>query len=236
MSDTKTIAELVVMARREASMYDTGAGPAGPCSDTDVAAYLNDGLKNLWDEESLSGGEWCTRSTTLSTVAGTAYVELPSDCYRPRVVRCMYDAVRSYTLKREDIARVYDVQSVQGRPYCYATVNEDFTQRLQLGPVPDAVYSVPLLYHRKCPTLVGDGTFDFVSGWYRYVTYYAAGRMLMQEGDIRAAQVRDLAADAEMQRIKALLVRPDVGDAPVRRCIDGDDGYGVGLWRRDLWP
>lgn len=95
-------------------------------------------------------------TTTLSSVASTASVSLPTDYLEVENISCSSGGVERnmefVTLERLNIK--YPEGSGDGVPVVYTLEGDT----VRLGPVPDAVYSLPLVYYARISPLATTAT------------------------------------------------------------------------------
>lgn len=117
-------------------------------------------------------------TTTINTVAGTATVNMPSD-YLSAVEMSLSDNPRK--LDQVGIQQLNDsyAGSTSGRPKVFAT----FKKRvMKLGPTPDAVYTIDLLYNKEVPALdQTTTTTNWLTEEYPGVYLYGAAYKIMLE-------------------------------------------------------
>lgn len=96
--------------------------------------------------------------TTLATVAGNAYLALPSDMLEMRrlVVQTDPAIVLKYATP-DQISADYPL-SLTGRPSVFAVIGG----QAQLAPVPDSAYSIELTYQQRIPALSNSNTTNWL--------------------------------------------------------------------------
>ena len=100
--------------------------------------------------------------TTLTTVAGTATLSLPSDMVEIRRLQIVgsYNTVLRY-VSPDQIGSDYD-QNLQARPSEFTVIGGN----LELAPIPDSAYSLELVYKQRVPALSNTNTTNWVlTGW-----------------------------------------------------------------------
>ena len=100
--------------------------------------------------------------TTLTTVAGTATLSLPSDMVEMRRLQIVgsYNTVLRY-VSPDQIGADYD-QNLQARPSEFTVIGGN----LELAPIPDSAYSLELVYKQRVPALSNTNTTNWVlTGW-----------------------------------------------------------------------
>lgn len=120
-------------------------------------------------------------TTTLYTVAGTKTVAMPTDVTE----------TRRLTITSTDPKRVLDYiapeKLVQKYPYSTTAMPEVFTViggNFELGPIPDAAYTMEYVYRQRIPSLASNSTNWLLTKWphvYLYATLCAAAPYLGQD-------------------------------------------------------
>lgn len=142
-------------------------------------------------------------SDTLTTVAGTATVDLPADFLDLRALE-MSDSPRRLERLSLDRALASYASSVSGRPVAYAFANSGV---IRLFPTPDTAYSISLYYYQTVPALSDAATSNWVlarySGAYKYGGLYHYALHTRDEkaaeiyGSLYAAILDAMARDAQ---------------------------------------
>jgi hypothetical protein len=88
-------------------------------------------------------------TTTLLTVAGTAFVDLPTDFKQVKRLNVTEDPARNLKYASPDELTTSYPYDTTAQPVLYSIVGT----QLQLSPVPDAEYSLDLLYTQRIPAL-----------------------------------------------------------------------------------
>lgn len=154
---------------------------------SDLASKIPDFIEMC---EARMSRELNTRSqegrTTLTTSIGTEYVTLPTDLRELRLVKINSDPITVLdSLSAQQLYSKYS-SSAGAKPVAYCVVGTQLIMR----PVPDAVYSVELLYSDGVEALTDENTTNTVltrhPDAYLYGTLAAAYVYLMDEQ--RAAQ------------------------------------------------
>jgi hypothetical protein len=205
----------------------------GPCSTTEWNGYINDAIRDLWDVELQSGGEWCLTFGDLTCTAGISAVALPTDFVQIESLVYVANGTQGqpYKLVRRDpaMASAWNAQ-LRGKPTEYYVYGGN---GCLLWPTPDSAYALRVLYRKKCPVLSGDSdTFDFVTGWHRYVTQKAASRAVKKEGVMDHAQLLEAAAADSLRVLSGPMRRRDVG-AGYRMRMEyggGDERFLGAFW------
>lgn len=109
-------------------------------------------------------------TTTLSTVAGTETVALPTDVINIRSV--FVDSAQQVTLKyvTPDQFRTLYPYDTSGVPNVYTVIGSN----LYLAPVPDGVYSLPITYKARVPALSVSSPTNWLLTTYPNVYLYAS--------------------------------------------------------------
>lgn len=120
-------------------------------------------------------------TTTLTTVAGTKTVVMPTDVTE----------TRRLTITSTDPKRVLDYISpeklVLKYPYSTTAMPEVFTViggNFELGPTPDSAYTLEYVYRQRIPSLAANSTNWLMTKWphvYLYATLCAAAPYLGQD-------------------------------------------------------
>jgi len=93
------------------------------------------------------------KSVTTATVAADSTVELPSDFLEVRDIVLTGNPIQPLTYESPSLFNRNSQSWVSGKPLDYTILANDF----QLAPIPDAVYTVKLLYY-SAPTFLSDST------------------------------------------------------------------------------
>lgn len=132
--------------------------------------------------------------TTLSTVAGTSTVALPTDMVEMRRLQILdsYNTVLKYV--SPDQLGVDYATNTNSRPIEFSVIGGN----LELAPVPDAVYSLELTYKKRIPALSNSNTTNWLlTSW---PSVYLYGTLIHVFGYImdfeRQAYVQKLYKDA----------------------------------------
>jgi len=109
-------------------------------------------------------------TTTLSTVASTATVATPTDLIETRRIMLATDpyTVLPYVAP-ERFARDFPA-SWSGPPQAYTAYGAYY----QIGPLPDAVYSLSLVYAQRIPALSDTNTTNWLLTKWPYAYLYAS--------------------------------------------------------------
>lgn len=130
-------------------------------SDTTLTAWVNDAIAEVYELVDQACENYYVTETSLTTTADSDSVSLPATFYK--LVGLDYlDGNRYRRLGAHDIQARTRTGAERGAPRSY---------RLQAGvlrllPMPDAAYTLRLLYIPAAPQLVADGdTFDGINGF-----------------------------------------------------------------------
>ena len=137
-------------------------------------------------------------TTTLSTVAGSALVALPSNCLS--IVSITYSDAKLSQVGLQQLTDSYALVS-SGKPKVFAS----FTKRvIKVGPTADAVYSIDLLYNKEVPSLTSVATTNWLTNNYPGVYLYGTAYKIMLElrDAEQIAKYKDLYFE-ELNRINA---------------------------------
>lgn len=96
--------------------------------------------------------------TNLSTVAGNAYVTLPTDLLEMHRLSVQSDPVYVLSYRSPDELQQEYPYSTTGKPTVFAITGND----MQLAPVPDAVYTLELIYKQRIPALSDSNTTNWL--------------------------------------------------------------------------
>lgn len=196
--------------------------------DYENSTVFTDAVMTAWVNEAI--GDYCDlldehhegyrdTSGTISTVAGTATVALPSNFLKARSVDILDSGrYRPLTmLQPGNMALGFD--DGRGRPVAYLHAGAS----LELFPTPDAVYAIRVRYVPAVTELAADGdTIDVPNGWEAYIIHQTLLRCDQREerplGDRLAA----------IDRLKARIVRAAEGrnaTEPAYLPIPGEGGW-----------
>jgi len=122
--------------------------------------------------------------TTLTTVAGTNTVALPTDMVDMRRLQLLssYNTVLKY-VSPDELSADYNT-NLTGVPQVFAIVGGN----IELGPIPDAAYSLELTYKQRIPALSDSNTTNWLlTAWpdaYLYGTLVAARVYILDEAKV----------------------------------------------------
>lgn len=168
---------------------------------------------------SLHGEDYYTAVTTLSTSAGVATVALPTRCMRIKSVLWVESSDRivpldriSYDEFRDGGSSPTDPDSWDGPPK-YMLVG----QSISFVPVPNAVYSLRLVYVQSLADLSADGdTWEYGLGWDEWVIADVCSKVARRK-DRDVAPFQLARADAERLVRESATGRDEGGVYMVRR-------------------
>lgn len=159
-------------------------------------------------------------STTLTTVAGQNYVSLPSDYLSVEslvnISRSPVDVVEPFGTGAELYASFPSAISSQQAPKGYLPL----AGKLELGPVPDAAYTLRLYYYQKVPALATYG-----SNWLltNYPNLYLFGSLVAAEaylGSDPRIQTWGTMYDNFLQKLEGSTERAMYGGAALQARVD----------------
>lgn len=209
MTRPVTLATLKTAAMERAGLensvaFDTAAG--GELEDLiqQSATALYDLILSAYGED------YYVTETTLSTVAGTATVTLPSDFYR--LVGLWWPTTNGRKL--ETIAWDYvDFDSSAWTLYAWPRYLIQGMDYVRFSPVPTTVESVRCVYVPRMPAIDDVGPpavpFQGVNGWEEWITWDVAIKLRHKDEADVATHV--LERDAVARRIVAMAPRRDKG-------------------------
>lgn len=226
--------------------------------DADADGFASDDLLNRHIASSfaahhamvvrLLGADYVTTSATLSTVADTAYIDLPSDFWIMRAVsylpagatdpsgwRTMHEW--SWEDRADDIKRQNDSEQQEYRYRLTGTHGSSGATpraKMRVSPLPQSVWSIaidytPLSTHTSV-TELGDVAYDgWVEGWHDWVVWDCAARLLAkEESDPSFALAQRGMVE---QNIAALAGARDAHRTERIRDVRGTRLYGEPWWR-----
>lgn len=156
-----------------------------------VASWLNrsDLTANVPDfidlAEDMLNGDLKTRSmeakVTLSSVAGTKTVALPSDMLEMRRLQVVGTYNQPLSYRSPDELSIDYADNRVGQPVVFTVVGSN----IELAPTPDAVYSLELTYQQRIPALSDSNTTNWLlTAWpsaYLYGALIAAEPFLKND-------------------------------------------------------
>lgn len=114
-------------------------------------------------------------TTTLSTIADSAYVDLPDDFKRAIRLTLTADPVGVLRFAApEELSSEFRYGDA-AQPVLYTVIGT----QLQLAPAPDAIYSLPLTYERRIPALSDDNPTNWLLT--RSPNAYLFGALMMAQ-------------------------------------------------------
>jgi hypothetical protein len=195
-----------------------------------TTAFLNDqinaALVELYELMSSTHEGYFDTTATVTTIAATDAVSLPSNFWRLRGVD-MLQSTGLYSELRQVAIGERNRYAASGCPSGYRTAAGGTRGQLVLYPTPDAVYTLRLVYEPTCPLLVADG--DTVEDYNGLADYVVTGALLRCD----RREQRPLAErEAELERIK----RRVVSSATERRAAEPEHLIPRnGLLDTDYW-
>jgi hypothetical protein len=132
--------------------------------------------------------------STLSTVAGTNTLALPSDMLEMRRLQVVGTYNQPLSYRTPDELSIDYAANGTGQPVVFTVVGGN----VELAPIPDAVYSIELTYQQRIPSLSGlNPTNWLLTAWpnaYLYASLIAATPFIMN--DVRLATWAQLYSQA----------------------------------------
>lgn len=156
-----------------------------------VASWLNrsDLTVNIPDFITLAEAQLSTdlktrameAKVTLSTVAGTKTVALPSDMLEMRRLQVAGTYNQPLSYRSPDELSIDYAANGSGQPVVFTVVGSN----VELAPIPDAVYSLELTYQQRIPALSDANTTNWLlTSWpnaYLYASLLAATPFIMND-------------------------------------------------------
>ncbi len=169
--------------------YETSGKFTDAYLDTEIQAAFAETYELIAD---VNEGWWDT-SVTVVTVASTAFVALPADCWRVSGVDLLDGG--SYTELRQ-------VPTGERNRYDVSTLDEPQAYRLtargvDLFPTPNAVYTLRITYTPMCPTLAETTLREFYNHWEEHVIAGALVRLAEREERPLSEPMAELARQAQ---------------------------------------
>jgi hypothetical protein len=228
MAATKTLEEMRLRARLLADMENSEF-----LKDSEWNDNINDSCKRLYNKlVDVFGQEYyATTDTSTSTVASTAYYDLPEDFFF--LLDLMLDDGSSYVnpetfeLKERAILMAHQANGVGSIHSVRYRLSQN---RLELRPAPDGVFTVTYTYVPTFAELSSDSaTFDGINGWERWVELDAAITALTkEESDPSSLAAKQAVIGGEIDRLKS---RRDAGRPPriqdTKRDWAGNNGFAA---------
>lgn len=156
-----------------------------------VASWLNRGdlTANIPDFITLAEAQMSTdlktrsmeAKVTLSTVAGTKTVALPTDMLEMRRLQVVGTYSQPLSYRSPDELSIDYASNMSAQPIVFTVVGGN----IELAPIPDAVYSLELTYQQRIPALsVSNTTNWLLTNWpnaYLYASLIAATPFIMND-------------------------------------------------------
>ncbi len=172
-----------------------------------VASWLNRGdlTANIPDFITLAEAQLSTdlktrsmeAKVTLSTVAGTKTVALPTDMLEMRRLQVVGTYNQPLSYRSPDELSIDYASNMSAQPIVFTVVGGN----IELAPIPDGVYSLELTYQQRIPALTGTNTTNWLlTNWpnaYLYASLLAATPFIMNDARIQVwAQLYSQAIDS----------------------------------------
>lgn len=162
---------------------------------TSIASWLNRGdlSANIPDFITLAEAQLSTdlktrsmeTKVTLSTVAGTKTVALPTDMLEMRRLQVVGTYNQPLSYRSPDELSIDYASNMSAQPIVFTVVGSN----LELAPIPDAVYSLELTYQQRIPALSVTNTTNWLlTSWpnaYLYAALVAATPFIMNDARIQ---------------------------------------------------
>jgi hypothetical protein len=156
-----------------------------------VASWLNrsDLTANIPDFITLAEAQMSTdlktrsmeAKVTLSTVAGTKTVALPTDMLEMRRLQVVGTYNQPLSYRSPDELSIDYASNMSAQPIVFTVVGGN----IELAPIPDGVYSLELTYQQRIPALsVSNTTNWLLTNWpnaYLYASLIAATPFIMND-------------------------------------------------------
>lgn len=156
-----------------------------------IASWLNRGdlSANITDFITLAEAQLSTdlktrameAKTTLSTVAGTKTVALPTDMLEMRRLQVVGTYNQPLSYRSPDELSIDYAANGTGQPVVFTVVGGN----VELAPIPDAVYSLELTYQQRIPALSDSSVTNWLlTSWpnaYLYASLIAATPFIMND-------------------------------------------------------
>lgn len=230
MAKTRTLSEL-----RQDFLDRGGWRNSTKFGNSVVDRWLNEAIGEVWDLLVQTWVDYFLKEdTSLTTSAGTSQTFLPTDFYKLR--RIDYRASASDKWKKVRPAGldvIYGLQNAsRGRMRAYHLRgmpggSNDYDPALVWGPVPDATYTLRVLYIPVAPTLSDDAdVFDGINGYETCVVAKAVLKGERRQGKETSAREREVMK--EEARIKSSAPSRDASE-PVRLADHVEDAGPIGF-------
>lgn len=171
-----------------------------------MASWLNRGdlSANIIDFITLAEAQLSTdlktrlmeAKVTLSTVAGTKTVALPTDMLEMRRLQVVGTYNQPLSYRSPDELSIDYASNMSAQPIVFTVVGGN----IELAPIPDAVYSLELTYQQRIPALsVSNTTNWLLTNWpnaYLYASLMASAPFIMSDARLATwAQLYQQAVD-----------------------------------------
>lgn len=161
---------------------------------TSIASWLNraDLTASIPDFITLAEAQMSTdlktrameAKTTLSTVAGTNSVPLPTDMLEMRRLQVVGTYNQPLSYRSPDELSIDFADNRSGQPVVFTVIGSN----IEVAPIPDAVYSLELTYQQRIPALSASNTANWLlTNWpnaYLYASLLAATPFIMNDARI----------------------------------------------------
>lgn len=218
------MARLVRLDAIRTEIVNQGGYKNSPVFTTAVLnAWISRAIAKVYDFVWQSGEDYYTAETTLPTVAASDSIALPAD-FLKLIGASRLDGTTYRRLRRLEIHRWSEFEGSSGKPHWYRLQGA----AMRLSPVPDAIYTIKLLYTPVAPTLTVDAdTFDSIDYFDELVIaevlLKCAGRDERQFADMRqtiAGLEQSIKRRANARDAAEPIYLADLGD-----CDDDGDFY-----------
>ena len=145
-------------------------------SDARLNRSINASLQQLAGEITERGSDYYVKrdATSITTVASTAYVALPTDFVR---LRRIYNSDGEYLTPRQ--FKLLDPDDTD-EPMYFEIINDN----IYFQPIPDAVYVLPIEYWYKPADMSSDSdTPDFPAAYHNLLAWDAAVTSILQDSN-----------------------------------------------------
>lgn len=186
---SKSLADIVAAVRFRGDFRNTVRFPVA-----DLEREVQASFAELYELiANVNEGYWDTDST-VSTVAGQAYVALPATAWRVRGIDFL-DGGDWRELDQVGLSDRNRYSSSSDEPRAYRLT----ARGADLFPTPNAIYTLRVTFTPSAPTL--GAARDFYNGWDEYVLYAALVRLTLNEE--RQANDWQAQLDRQVERIRA---------------------------------
>ncbi len=163
---------------------------------------------------------WWDTEGTITTVAGQTYLALPPGCWRVQGVDIL-DGSDYRALSQVGLEHRNRHGATQTKPETFRTS----ARGLELGPTPDAAYTLRVMYTPAAPQLMISQPREWYNGWHEYILESVLAVFDRREG--KGVKDRLDAIDNIARAVKA-------GAASRRQSepeyLDLREGHGGGPW------